>query len=139
MTGRRRPEPYELSDKQLRAYHRAVATLSVDGAVVGHLASVVGSMVLPTNAPWPWFVIVWSDGTKEPPFEDYGPLWPVVRELEAGYLEHHGPSTSREGRFLGFRVTSRTRGPALRFEVARLPADIAEETWARLGLSDDDF
>ena len=138
--GRRgRLEPFPLSDDQLRAYHRAVATLSLDGAVVGHLASIVGSMVLPTNAPWPWFVIVWSDGTTEPPFEDYGPLWPVVRELEAGYLDHHGPSTSREGRFLGFRVVSRTPGPSTRFEVERLPADAAAQAWMRLGLSDDDF
>lgn len=132
-------EPYELSEAQLRSYHRAVATLSVDGALVGHLASVVGSMVLPSNAPWPWFVIIWTDGTKEPPFEDYGPRWPVVRELEAGYLDHPGPSIPREGRFLGFRVTSRTPGPALRFDVDRLPAEVAEQTWARLGLTEDDF
>ncbi len=39
---------------------------------------------------WPWFVVVWVDGPKERSFEDYGPKWYTVRELDAGYLDHYG-------------------------------------------------
>lgn len=138
MTPRRLPD-YDLPEERLRAYHHAVGALTADGEVIGHLASVFGSMMVPPGAPWLWFVIVWADGRKEPAFEDSGPAWPTVRKLDVGYLEHRGPSTTSEGRLLGFRVTNVVRGPMMRSDYARLPNDEAAAAWARLGLTDRDF
>ena len=55
---------------------RRVARLSVDGVVRAHLACVVHEMRARGGwAPWPWFVVIWPDGRKEPAEEDYGPAW----------------------------------------------------------------
>ncbi len=96
-------------------------------------------MWFPPGRVWPWFVIVWADGTKESSFEDYGPLWLTVRELDAGYLQHYGPSKITEKRFLGMRGLSVTPGAPSRFEFEWLPRAEAEAQWRRLGLVDADF
>ncbi|GMA22421.1 hypothetical protein GCM10025864_01800 [Luteimicrobium album] len=127
---------YVLPDPELRAYDHGVGTLAVDGVVEGYLASVVGTITFPSRSPWPWFVVVWADGTKEPPFEDYGPGWDVVRELDAGFLEHHGPSVVTKRGWLG---TTLREGPRRVFEFAWLPEDEAAEQWRLLRLSDADF
>ena len=118
-------------------YDHGVGTLSVDGELEGHLACVVGRMY--GGARWPWFVIVWRDRTKELAFEDYGPDWPTVRELDAGYLDHHGPSTVKDRRFLGLKGQTVTTGPPRVFDFAWLPHDEAAARWIELGLTDDDF
>jgi hypothetical protein len=130
-------ERYVLPDPELRAYDRGVGTLTVDGVLRGHLASTVGEIIFPGRSPWLWFTIVWADGTKESPFEDYGPSWDTVRELDAGYLEHFGPSVreDRKGWF-GRRFEVWRLGPPCRFEFAWLPRDEAAETWQTLGLAD---
>lgn len=134
-----RPEPYEVSEAQLAELHRAVWSLSIEDEPAGHLACVVGSMVVPTHVPWPWFVVVRPNGDKEPPFEDHGPLWLTVRELDAGYLDHREAGTRQESRFLGFRTTTVRRGPEVRYSARRLsPADAAA-AWSALALVDDDF
>jgi hypothetical protein len=131
---------YVLPDPQLRAYDQGVGTLKVGGVLKGHLASVVGQITFPTPSPWPWFVIVWTDGTKEPPFEDYGPGWYTVRELEAGVLDHFGPSIRLERRGLfGRRVNATRTGPRCVFEFAWLPRDEAAAMWRELSLADSDF
>lgn len=131
---------YVLPDSQLRAYDHGVGTLTIDGVLKGHLASVVGEIKFPSASPWPWFVIVWTDGTKEPSFEDYGPGWDTVRELEAGVLDHFGPSIRLERRGLfGRRVRYTRNGPRCVFEFARLPRDEVTAMWRELGLADSDF
>lgn len=133
------PKLYEPADPLLRAFDHGVGTLSLDGEVVGHLASVVGKMRFPTRQPWPWFVVVWLDGSKEDSFEDYGPSWYTVRELDAGRFEFHGPSAFSDHRFFGIRVRSSKPGPPTTFEFTWLPSDVAAQRWHELGLVDDDF
>jgi hypothetical protein len=135
----RAPESYELPDPELRAYDHGVGTLSIGGELVGHLASVVGRITFPSLGLWPWFLVVWLDGTRENPFEDYGPKWLTVRELDAGYLEYHGPSTRAERRFLGMRDVGSRAGSPVTYEFAWLPADEAQRKWDELGLGDADF
>ncbi|MEO8262126.1 MAG: hypothetical protein ABI566_06100 [Pseudolysinimonas sp.] len=133
------PKLYKPADPQLREFDHSVGTLSVDGEVVGHLASVVGEMRFPTRQPWPWFVVVWLDGSKENSFEDYGPSWYTVRELDAGRFEFHGRSIAANHRLFGIRLRSSKPGPPMTFEFMRLPSDVAARRWDELGLVDADF
>jgi hypothetical protein len=116
-----------------------LGTLHVDGELKGYLASVVGDMRFPSREPWPWFVIVWTDGTKELSFEDYGPGWWTVRELDAGYLQHFGPSAMRERRIFRMRFVSGRMGPPCLFDFAWLPPEEAAAKWQELGLVDAEF
>lgn len=129
--------PYTLPDPQLRAFDHGVGTLSVDGQLRGYLASVVGHMA--DGEPWPWFRIIWLDGRKDEPFEDYGPDWRTVRELDAGKLDHHGPSVVRERRILGKAVRYSVSGVPCVFDFAWLGRDEAVAKWDELGLADEDF
>jgi hypothetical protein len=133
------PTAYQLPDPHLRAYDHGVGTLRVDGELRGYLASQLLEMRFPSRRPWLWFVVVWLDGTKELAFEDYGALWPVVQELDAGFLDHYGPSVRRNGRFLWRRAEIVTPGDPCRFEFSWLPADQAAQKWLELGLVDADF
>lgn len=137
---RRTEQPvYELPDPTLRAYDHGLGTLSVDGDVEGYLACILGGIAFPEKGPWLWFVVVWGDRTKENPFEDHGPEWRTVRQLDAGRLAYHGPSSKRESRFLGFRVESSQPGPPRDFEFAWLPPAEAQQKWLELALADSDF
>lgn len=111
----------------------------LDGAVVGHVASVVGEMWFPSRQPRLWFTVVCPDGVRELPFEDYGPGRYTVRELEAGYLDHHLRSTVRERRLWGSQWFSATPGARQIFEVRWLSDDAAAHRWRELGLRDEDF
>jgi hypothetical protein len=133
------PVVYELPDPELRAYDHGMGTLRVDGELKGYLASIVGRMRFPRDEPWPWFVVVWADGQKENPFEDYGPSWWTVRELDAGYFDHHERSVPGEMRFLWWRIKSSRPGPECTFEFEWLPRDEAAAKWQELGLVDRDF
>lgn len=137
--GRVGDDGYALPDPQLRAYDHGVGTLMVDGELGGYLASVVGRMTLPSRQSWPWFVVVWADGTKEPTFEDYGPHWLTVRELDVGRLEHFEPSIPGQRRFLGMRFTYSTLGGRCVYDFAWLEPDAAAAKWKELGLADSDF
>lgn len=123
-----RPEPrprdsdYVLPDPEMTAYDHGVGTLKVDGELRGYLASTLMTMSFPRGEWWPWFVVVWLDGTKERSEEDYGPEWYTVRELDAGFYECH----TQEGNLQ-------------RFEFARLPRDKAAVMWEQLGLTPHDF
>jgi hypothetical protein len=130
---------YELPDPTLRAYDRGVGTLKVAGEVRGYLASVVGQVTLPRQDPWPWFVVVWLDGTKERAFEDYGPGWWTVRELEAGYFDHHEQGTTEKRRGWFLTAINDQPGPLCRYDFAWLPADEAAAKWTELDLRDSDF
>lgn len=117
------PPNYVLPDPELAAYDHGLGTLEVDGELKGYLAAVKLEMIFPGRQWWPWFVVVWADGHKERSFEDYGPKWYTVRELDAGYLEH----TTRDGE------SDET------YEFAWLPAEEAAVMWRQLGLTDSDF
>ncbi len=128
---------YELPDRELRAYDHGLGTLRVDGELQGHLASIIGRMQ--SSEPWPWFVVVWADGTKESSFEDYGPGWWTVRELDAGRLEWFERSVSQRRRFFGWQFVSVKRGRPCTFDFAWLAAGEAKQKWNELGLADSDF
>ncbi len=56
-----------------------------------------------------------SDGRRELPFEDYGPKWYALREIDAGYLDYHLPITRRSSASLAPRVCEQTTGAPRRF------------------------
>lgn len=126
-------------DQAIRSYDRRIATLSVGGELRGHLACRILTMSFPARLPWAWFVLTWVDGRRELKFEDYGPGWPMFTELDAGYLDHHGPSTVRRGKFLCWPFETSTPGPPVRYDAAWLPPEEAARVWDELGLRDSDF
>jgi hypothetical protein len=134
-----RSTDYELTESTREALDRGVGTLRVDGQLKGYLASVLGEMRFPSRQPWPWFVIVWLDGRKENAFEDYGPMWLTVRELDAGFFDYFGPSVTSDQKFFGLTVQSRKLGPPCLYEFDWLPAAEAAAKWRELGLADSDF
>lgn len=132
-------DSYALPDQELRAYDHALGTLSVDGELRGYLACVVSRMAFPSKGPWPWFRVIWLDGRMEPRFEDYGPGWWTVRELDAGKLEYHGPSIDKERRILGMPVRYSVPGDPCVFDFAWLDREEAAAKWDELRLTDGDF
>ena len=79
------PQP----DPGLDAFRDGIAVLRRDGQVAGHVASAVStfwSPSMPLSGQWEvWFVVVWTNGDREPRFEDYPP-WTIVREIQSGTL-----------------------------------------------------
>jgi hypothetical protein len=65
-------------------------------------------------------VVVWANGDRERPLEDYPP-WTIVKELQDGRL------TWDEGDHRGT------------YSVEWLPADQSRATWSDLGITLDDF
>lgn len=137
---RRDEHDYEPLDPTLACYDHRVATMSLDGEVRGYLACVVGAHRTLTSAamrPWPWFRVVWADGRREPPEEDYGPGWDLVRELDAGHLDYQdGPSQVRHGWLWDTWVRPHS---TTRYAIDWLDPEESAAVWERLGLTDDDF
>jgi len=133
------PSDYTPSDLSLHRYDHAIGTLKTDGELRGYLACVVGNMSFPSRAPWLWFAVVWLDGSKKNPFEDYGPAWWTLRELDDGQFEGHGPSRRTEKRLLGWRIRGSIPGPPTTFDFEWLPAERGAVKWNELGLVDSDF
>lgn len=80
----RQPEP----DPALDPFRGGVAVLRRDGQVAGHVATTVTTFWAPLSFSrrrqwWVWFIVVWADGHRELPDEDYPP-WTVVREMQSG-------------------------------------------------------
>ena len=123
----------------MRSYDHRVGVLSVDGEVRGHLACLVHQMTFPSRGPWPWFRVVWVDGRREPVFEDYGPGWWTIRELESGRFESFGPSTPVERRFLGVKFWSFVAGEPIMYDFAWLDREAGTSKWNELGLTEGDF
>lgn len=70
---------------------------------------------------WVWMIVVWADGDREDPIEDYPP-WSYVSEVRSGVFVHEGPGP-RRGEYV----------------VEWLPADASEAQWASLGVRPEDF
>ena len=132
-------DDFVLTGRLLRELDHGVGALRVDGVLKGHLASVVGEMRFPARQPWLWFVVIWLDGSREQSFEDYGPKWYTVRELDSGHFDYHEPSLGCEKTILGHRYYSTTQGPECLYEFAWLPMDRAVQMWQELGLRDSHF
>ena len=118
---RRRRETGPAFEPWLDQFRDGLAVLLRDGEPVGHVASVVRTFRTlwdPTPKPWVWLVVVvWADGRKEHPEEDYPP-WSSVAEMRAGFLE---------------------RGDGERYDVRWVPPERALDERRRLGIRDRDF
>ena len=134
-TGSQQP----LSNSEVYDFDHSVGTLHVEGELKGYLACVVGEMRFPSRQLWPWFVVIWTTGTKEQSFEDYGPRWPILRELVAGRLDHYGPSVIGEKRLFGRRIVTSGLGAPCLFDYGMLSAEQAAKKWRELDLVDADF
>lgn len=129
-------ERYQLLDSTLSRYDHAIAELRVGEGERAHLACVVMRQL--NGDPWPWFVVVWPDGRKELPDEDYGPEWWTVREWDAGHFTYWGePSLIGRKRFFGSHSVHDS--PEITYDVTWLAPDAAAARWHRLGLTDSDF
>lgn len=132
-------DSYPLPDPELRAYDHGLGTLSVDGELRGYLGSVVSRTTFPSSGPWLWFRVIWLDGRMESRFEDYGPDWWTVRELDARKFEYHGPSIDKVRRILGLPFRYYLSGDRCVFDFEWLDREEAAAKWDELGLTDEDF
>jgi hypothetical protein len=111
-------------DPALDIFDRGIAVLRRDDQVAGHVATTLSSMWSPSRPlsrqDWVWLLIVWADGDRERPVEDYPP-WSIVREIQAGRL------TWEDGDHAGV------------YRVEWVPGDEREAAWRELGISLDDF
>jgi hypothetical protein len=112
-------------DPELSRFDRGCLALRREGAIVGHVATTLGTFWSPGRArtvqQWVWLVVVWADGEKERAQEDYPP-WTYVREISDGEFVWPYPGP---------------RGGA--YTVEWLADEEREAKWAELGITLDDF
>lgn len=89
-------------DDSLTPFDGGVGLLTRDGQAVGHVATTLGTFWSPFSPFrmqwWVWYIVVWSDGEREPSTEDYPPFL-TVNEMKAGFLEAVSRNESRTGRY----------------------------------------
>ena len=111
-------------DPSLDAFDMGTVVLREGDVVAGHVATTLSTMWSPgrpfTRQDWIWLVIVWANGDREAPIEDYPP-WSIVKEIQDGAL------TWDDGDHRGT------------YSAEWLPADQSQATWAALGISPGDF
>ena len=112
-------------DPALDVFDRGCFVLRRDGQVAGYVATTLGPFWSPgrpfTMQDRVWLIVVWADGERGDPIEDYPP-WSVVSEVRSGIFVHEeaGP---RQGEYV----------------VDWLLADQSEAQWAALGVTLEDF
>ncbi|MGQ0842740.1 MAG: hypothetical protein ACT4QF_01265 [Sporichthyaceae bacterium] len=86
-------------DPDLTPFDDGFAELRRDGGIRGRLRTTVGTFWSPSRPlsrrSWVWFDVVWSDGTRENPFEDYPP-WTYVTEVLEGHFDWEGTTHAGE-------------------------------------------
>ncbi len=91
------PEP----DPAIERFRDGLARLSREGQFAGHAATHLTTLWSPSRPLqrqwWVWTIVVWADGTRERPIEDYPP-WTLVTEMNDGYLDWD-EWTPRGGRY----------------------------------------
>lgn len=112
-------------DVRLEAFDRGCLVLRRDGKTAGHVATTLETFWSPgrplTTQQCVWFVVVWTDGDKEPSVEDYPP-WTFVREIWDGvFVWPDGDARNGE------------------YTVEWLSDDQRQAKWAELGITLDDF
>jgi hypothetical protein len=75
-------------DPRLDPFRDGIAVLRRDGKVAGHVAATIMTFWAPFSLSlrrkwWVWFIVVWANGDRERPEEDYPP-WTVVTEILSG-------------------------------------------------------
>ncbi len=71
---------------------------------------------------WIWFLVVWADGQRERPVEDYPPHWLTVDELERGQFKW-----------------SSADGVVRELDAELLGSEASAEIWRELGITAKDF
>jgi hypothetical protein len=116
-----------LPDESLTQFDGGVGVLTRDGRAVGHVATTLTTFWSPFSPLrmqwWVWYIVVWSDGEREPSTEDYPPDFLAVNEMKAGYMEVHSRDASRTGRY----------------DFSWLPKGNRAVTLAELGVRPSDF
>ncbi|BDZ66063.1 hypothetical protein [Agromyces mangrovi Wang et al. 2018] len=113
-------------DESLEPFDGGVGVLTRDGEVRGHVATTLSWFWSPFSPLrkqwWVWYIVVWTDGVREPSTEDYPPFL-AVTEMRSGYLDVESAALTRNGRY----------------DFAWLPPTERDAMLARLGISSDDF
>lgn len=118
----RPPKP----DPSLDVFRDGVAVLRREGQVAGHVATSVRTFWAPLSFSrrrqwWVWYIVIWANGDREQPGEDYPP-WTVVQEMQSGIF-----SWDEDG----------ARGGT--YEVGWLTAAAREQALAKLNIGPGDF
>lgn len=114
------------ADPALDAFRGGVAALRRDGEVAGHVATTVMTFWAPFSFSrrrqwWVWFIVVWANGDREMPDEDYPP-WTVVREMQSGTFTWEQDDAHR-----------------VDYTVEWLPEEARQEALSALRIGPDDF
>jgi hypothetical protein len=111
-------------DPSLDIFDQGIAVLRRGDEIAGYVVTKLSTMWAPsppfTRQDWVWLVIVWANGTRERPIEDYPP-WTIVNEIQGGILSWG------EGDHQGT------------YDVEWVPDSQRQEVRAVLGISRDDF
>ena len=109
------------ADPALDAYRDAVASLHLDGAHVGYLATTVEPMragLLLRRQERVWLLLTRLDGSRDPIQEDYAP-WTSIAELREGHIHWVSPQGVAD------------------YEVRWLNGDERRQVWSRYGILDE--
>lgn len=91
-----------IPDASLDVFDRGVGVLTLDGEVVGHVAtsrSWFWSPFSPLRKQWwIWYIVIWADGVRERSAEDYPPFI-AAEEMKRGSLEVLADDATRSGTF----------------------------------------
>jgi hypothetical protein len=115
------PDP----DPSLDPFVDGLGVLSRGGVFAGHVATTRGefrTLFSRKRQWWIWSIVIWADGRRELPEEDYPP-WTTVTEMKKGILEVFSPDETRAGRY----------------DFEWLSAHDAREGWFQLGITHADF
>jgi hypothetical protein len=115
-----------LPDETLDPFRGGVAVLRRNGEVAGHVATKVMTFWAPFSLSrrrqwWVWYLVVWADGDRELPDEDYPP-WTTVREMRSGTFTWDQDDAHRGC-----------------YTVEWLPEEARQEALAALRIGPDDF
>lgn len=90
---RLRPSTRRLHDPELDRFDRGCVELTHDGRVCGWVATRLLAYRTPwrplTTRDWVWLLVIWEDGSRELPCEEYEP-WAYVTELLHARFEWGG-------------------------------------------------
>lgn len=113
-------------DPSLDSFCDGMGVLSLNGDPAGHIATTVWTFWSPFSPLrmqwWIWYIVVWSDGTRERSEEDYPP-WTAVDEMRQGYFDWEPADSSGK----------------IRYDFTWLEPEDAAAVRAELGVTADDF
>lgn len=112
-------------EPRLKPFDRGAVVLRDGIELVGHVVSVVSSFWSPLRPlrkqSCVWFTVIWADGQRENPFDDYPPGWFTVEEIESG-------------RFIWSQGTHQGE-----YKAEILGPEAAAATWDELGVTPSDL